>query len=248
LKQILKIPSKSTQINHSSSSDTDDFEDVPDKPDFAAYLQADFNRVQSLENRKRMVLSKSPSRNYSSKKDEKSLISLSKNQNLENFILQAESQKSAHSKVVSSLAKDMDLSNSWHRNDGYVDKKWEDSFVESKSSVVAKSGPVAGFSADMSVAMFEIPSTDFMKPISHICGAKLENGELCKRQDRIKCPFHGKIVMRDADGNSVESDGLLVKQMFAPDEKPSRKRKLEIKSKKSIKNSISKSLNKIKKK
>ena len=248
MKQTLKVPTESTQLNNSSSSDIDDFEDVPDKPDFAAYLQADFNRVQSLENRKRMVLSKSPSRRYSSKKSEKSLISLSKNQDLEKFILQAESQKSSQSKVVSSLAKDMDLSNSWHKNDGYVDKKWEEGFVENKSSTVDKSGPVAGFSADMSVAMFEIPSTDFMKPISHICGAKLENGGLCQRQDRVKCPFHGKIVKRDEEGNTLEADGSLVKQMFAPDEKPNRKRKSEEKTKKSVKNSISKNLNKLKRK
>ncbi|KAM4621442.1 UV-stimulated scaffold protein A [Polymixia lowei] len=37
-------------------------------------------------------------------------------------------------------------------------------------------------------------------PVSHYCSAPLGNGKLCQRQDRVKCPFHGVIVPRDAQG------------------------------------------------
>merc|ERR1712242_553217 len=32
------------------------------------------------------------------------------------------------------------------------------------------------------------------------CRAKLNNGQLCQRQDKLKCPFHGKIIARNLDG------------------------------------------------
>jgi hypothetical protein len=43
-------------------------------------------------------------------------------------------------------------------------------------------------------------SGEFEK-VTHTCRAPLPNGKLCPRQDRFKCPFHGKIIERDAVGN-----------------------------------------------
>ncbi|XP_060936128.1 UV-stimulated scaffold protein A isoform X3 [Limanda limanda] len=37
-------------------------------------------------------------------------------------------------------------------------------------------------------------------PVSHYCRAPLGNGKLCQRQDRLKCPFHGRIIPRDQEG------------------------------------------------
>ncbi|KAM4555064.1 UV-stimulated scaffold protein A isoform 2-T2 [Odontesthes bonariensis] len=37
-------------------------------------------------------------------------------------------------------------------------------------------------------------------PVSHHCRAPLGKGNLCQRQDRLKCPFHGPIVPRDEAG------------------------------------------------
>ncbi|XP_054648519.1 UV-stimulated scaffold protein A isoform X2 [Dunckerocampus dactyliophorus] len=37
-------------------------------------------------------------------------------------------------------------------------------------------------------------------PVSHYCHAPLGDGKLCKRQDRLKCPFHGRIIPRDEEG------------------------------------------------
>ncbi|XP_034454641.1 UV-stimulated scaffold protein A isoform X1 [Hippoglossus hippoglossus] len=37
-------------------------------------------------------------------------------------------------------------------------------------------------------------------PVSHYCRAPLGNGKLCQRQDRLKCPFHGRIIPRDPEG------------------------------------------------
>ena len=39
------------------------------------------------------------------------------------------------------------------------------------------------------------------EPVKWACRAPLTNGKLCPRRDRIKCPFHGRIVPRDEQGN-----------------------------------------------
>ncbi|XP_075050246.1 UV-stimulated scaffold protein A isoform X2 [Mixophyes fleayi] len=38
------------------------------------------------------------------------------------------------------------------------------------------------------------------EPVKHKCRTPLPNGSLCERQDRVKCPFHGKIIPRDELG------------------------------------------------
>ncbi|XP_061581929.1 UV-stimulated scaffold protein A-like [Cololabis saira] len=43
-------------------------------------------------------------------------------------------------------------------------------------------------------------------PVSHSCRAPLGNGKLCPRQDRLKCPFHGQIVPRDAEGRPCREE------------------------------------------
>ncbi|XP_069601003.1 UV-stimulated scaffold protein A [Ranitomeya imitator] len=43
-------------------------------------------------------------------------------------------------------------------------------------------------------------------PVQHKCKAPLANGSLCERQDRIKCPFHGKIIPRDELGVPVNPE------------------------------------------
>merc|ERR1712150_59122 len=42
------------------------------------------------------------------------------------------------------------------------------------------------------------------KEITRRCRAPLPNGKLCPRMDKVKCPFHGKIVDRDVHGAIVE--------------------------------------------
>ncbi|XP_056410797.1 UV-stimulated scaffold protein A [Hyla sarda] len=44
------------------------------------------------------------------------------------------------------------------------------------------------------------------EPVKHKCRAPLSNGSLCERQDRIKCPFHGKIIPRDELGVPVNPE------------------------------------------
>ena len=54
------------------------------------------------------------------------------------------------------------------------------------------------------------------------CRAPLRNGALCKRMDLVNCPFHGRIVARDDEGQYVrEEDRILVegvqeRDIFAP--------------------------------
>ncbi|CAN2388413.1 transcription-coupled nucleotide-excision repair [Pristimantis euphronides] len=42
--------------------------------------------------------------------------------------------------------------------------------------------------------------------VMHKCKTPLLNGSLCERQDRIKCPFHGKIIPRDELGVPVNPE------------------------------------------
>ncbi|KAJ3313340.1 hypothetical protein HDV04_002146 [Boothiomyces sp. JEL0838] len=44
------------------------------------------------------------------------------------------------------------------------------------------------------------------------CGAKLKNGNRCKRKDLKKCPFHGPIIPRDELGNALDPTQEVVKE------------------------------------
>ncbi|NXL87287.1 UVSSA protein, partial [Alectura lathami] len=44
------------------------------------------------------------------------------------------------------------------------------------------------------------------EPVKHKCRAPMPDGSLCERQDRIKCPFHGKIIPRDDCGVPVNAE------------------------------------------
>ena len=46
------------------------------------------------------------------------------------------------------------------------------------------------------------------QPVKWSCRAPLPSGKLCLRRDRVKCPFHGKIVPRDETGTPVSSAGV----------------------------------------
>ncbi|XP_049486098.1 UV-stimulated scaffold protein A [Panthera uncia] len=44
------------------------------------------------------------------------------------------------------------------------------------------------------------------EPVRHRCRAPRPDGRLCERQDRLKCPFHGKIVPRDDAGRPLRPE------------------------------------------
>lgn len=50
------------------------------------------------------------------------------------------------------------------------------------------------------------------------CRVRLESGKLCPRRDKVKCPFHGKIIPRDEDGVPIdESDRMREFNSSKPD-------------------------------
>lgn len=51
-----------------------------------------------------------------------------------------------------------------------------------------------------------IPFAGKFQEIKWACRAPLASGKLCPRKDRYKCPFHGKIIPRDAMGRPEGSD------------------------------------------
>ncbi|XP_034036864.1 UV-stimulated scaffold protein A [Thalassophryne amazonica] len=46
-------------------------------------------------------------------------------------------------------------------------------------------------------------------PVSHHCRAPLGGGKLCQRQDRLKCPFHGRVIPRDEEGRPCKEEDRL---------------------------------------
>ncbi|XP_058402508.1 UV-stimulated scaffold protein A isoform X2 [Diceros bicornis minor] len=44
------------------------------------------------------------------------------------------------------------------------------------------------------------------EPVQHRCRAPRPDGRLCERQDRLKCPFHGKIIPRDDVGRPLHPE------------------------------------------
>lgn len=44
------------------------------------------------------------------------------------------------------------------------------------------------------------------EPVKHHCRAPRPDGRLCTRQDRLKCPFHGKIIPRDDTGQPLHPE------------------------------------------
>lgn len=44
------------------------------------------------------------------------------------------------------------------------------------------------------------------EPVQHQCRAPRPDGRLCERQDRLKCPFHGKIIPRDDTGQPLHPE------------------------------------------
>ncbi|NXG72801.1 UVSSA protein, partial [Baryphthengus martii] len=44
------------------------------------------------------------------------------------------------------------------------------------------------------------------EPVKHKCRAPMPDGSLCERQDRLKCPFHGKIIPRDESGIPIDAE------------------------------------------
>ncbi|KAG5263288.1 hypothetical protein AALO_G00263210 [Alosa alosa] len=61
------------------------------------------------------------------------------------------------------------------------------------------------------------------QPVLHKCKAPMPNGGLCERQDRVKCPFHGRIVPRDDLGrptNPEDSERLEKERRKLQEEQP----------------------------
>ncbi|XP_055337299.1 UV-stimulated scaffold protein A-like [Paramacrobiotus metropolitanus] len=51
-----------------------------------------------------------------------------------------------------------------------------------------------------------MPFAGKFEPVKWFCRAPLPNGQLCPRQDRVKCPFHGKIIARDGTGTPSDEE------------------------------------------
>ncbi|XP_008118395.2 UV-stimulated scaffold protein A [Anolis carolinensis] len=61
------------------------------------------------------------------------------------------------------------------------------------------------------------------EPVKHKCRAPMPSGGLCERQDRFKCPFHGKIIPRDESGipiNQEDRDREAKKQFEEKEKQP----------------------------
>ncbi|KAI0222633.1 UV-stimulated scaffold protein A [Lamellibrachia satsuma] len=50
--------------------------------------------------------------------------------------------------------------------------------------------------------------TGKFEPVKWACRAPLPSGQLCPRMDRLKCPFHGKIIARDELGRPTKGEDV----------------------------------------
>ncbi|KAM9856778.1 UV-stimulated scaffold protein A [Aulostomus maculatus] len=57
-------------------------------------------------------------------------------------------------------------------------------------------------------------------PVSHHCRAPLGDGKLCMRQDRVKCPFHGRIIPRDEEGRPCKQEDRVREERRKREEQP----------------------------
>lgn len=58
------------------------------------------------------------------------------------------------------------------------------------------------------------PSTSSSTPssLAMACNVRLESGKLCPRRDKIKCPFHGKIIPRDQNGTPINEQDRIAEE------------------------------------
>ncbi|XP_015337353.1 UV-stimulated scaffold protein A isoform X3 [Marmota marmota marmota] len=54
------------------------------------------------------------------------------------------------------------------------------------------------------------------EPVQHRCRALRPDGRLCARQDRLKCPFHGRIIPRDDEGRPLDPEDRTREQQQPP--------------------------------
>ncbi|KAM4811977.1 UV-stimulated scaffold protein A isoform X2 [Urocitellus parryii] len=54
------------------------------------------------------------------------------------------------------------------------------------------------------------------EPVQHRCRAPRPDGRLCARQDRLKCPFHGRIIPRDDEGRPLDPEDRAREQQQPP--------------------------------
>lgn len=54
------------------------------------------------------------------------------------------------------------------------------------------------------------------QPVKWSCRAPLPSGKLCPRRDRVKCPFHGKIIPRDETGMPVKNAEIVCEPASTP--------------------------------
>ncbi|KAG3277078.1 UV stimulated scaffold protein A, transcript variant X2 [Ictidomys tridecemlineatus] len=54
------------------------------------------------------------------------------------------------------------------------------------------------------------------EPVQHQCRALRPDGRLCARQDRLKCPFHGRIIPRDDEGRPLDPEDRAREQQQPP--------------------------------
>ena len=70
--------------------------------------------------------------------------------------------------------------------------------------------------------LYSIPSCLLpgkFEPVKWSCRAPLPSGKLCPRKDREKCPFHGKIIARDNQGQPSRAQDRLAEEKREEEEK-----------------------------
>nr|XP_039268371.1 UV-stimulated scaffold protein A-like [Styela clava] len=76
------------------------------------------------------------------------------------------------------------------------------------SADTASRGDAVSEAALTALTTRSIAFTGEFEPVKWSCRAPLPSGRLCPRKDRHKCPFHGKIIPRDPNGNPTDPEDI----------------------------------------
>ncbi|KAJ1523006.1 hypothetical protein ONE63_002142 [Megalurothrips usitatus] len=96
---------------------------------------------------------------------------------------------------------------------------WEDEKVEAPTRLTVKPdghrfwvataddrGEIRDPDGEASIRTRVIEFTGNFQKVKWACRAPLPSGKLCPRKDRVKCPFHGKVIARDDSGKPSNPD------------------------------------------
>lgn len=85
------------------------------------------------------------------------------------------------------------------------DEDEEEDFEEVEDFSIEQNGPEFGIILPIENAL-DLEITKLDVPDESSCRYRMANGRLCPRKDKVRCPFHGRIIERDEQGLAIDEE------------------------------------------